>query len=69
MITWHQGQRVYGVYCGFPYQGRLNEDCRPTPDHKNTIYSVTLTDPIMIYGSMRTRVEIWSNGNDTIHFE
>ena len=69
MITWHTGQKVHTTYCGGLYQGQLNDNTRPTPDARNTIYAITLTNPITVYGSIRNKIEIWSNSRDTIRFD
>ena len=55
--TFVQGQAVSGVYCNVPFTGKLNQFCRPTPDYRNMIYSITLDTPIMVYGQERTEIE------------
>ena len=62
-----QGQTVTGVYCGKNFAGVLNDNCRPTPDGRNMIFGVTLAAPIEVYGQSRERVEIWTNGSDTLY--
>jgi len=68
--TFQQGQSVIGMYCDVPYQGKINNDTRPTPDGKNIIFGVTLDNPILVFGQQRTRISVWSNrsdyGSDTI---
>lgn len=64
--NWKQGQQVVGTYCGQTYSGKINEATRPTPDYNNMIFCVTLDEPITVFGEKRERIEIWTNGSDTI---
>jgi len=62
--NWKTGQQVHGLYHGVYFIGRLHDNTRPTPDYKNTIFSIDLERPIFILGSLRRRIEIWSNDSD-----
>lgn len=68
--TYQDQQPVVGVYCGVVFSGKLdcsNEwGCRPTPDYRNTIFQINLDTPINVFGQERTRIIIWSNGDDEV---
>jgi hypothetical protein len=59
--TWKQNQSVSGLYCGQTYQGKINNNTRPTPDYRNVIFSITLDAPITVFGATRETIEVWTN--------
>lgn len=60
------GDKVSGVYCFEPYKGKLI-GVRPVPRGSAAIFTVELDAPIVVFGQQRTKIEIWTNGSDTMN--
>lgn len=58
---WTTGQKVYGKYCGYTFEGHINGNTRVNPDGRSLLFAITLSTPISVFGEIRESIELSTN--------